>query len=552
MPQNWWEKFPQVMPSPAAGPYPLPAPGGVVPGPGPGMGLGSDPLYGAPLLGQDPVGPFDPSYFSGGPAGAGQFPGSSADQAMSFGYPQPPLAGDQAGTLSDRKLAVQQAAAAIQGGADPRAVRARLNQLGTGRPDIDPLDPFSDLLPGGQQGSGNPPQGPQPDALSSGQPPFARDSMLGGYDSSGITGSAVAQMATSPDPSNFQPPQRLIGPGGGGLDRTSSFAGLQSGLDPGSYAAAYAQNPSGTLPANQLGIGFNGTGYSPAGSVSDIQAQPGDDFVNHMRAVVDSLPPDPAGRDQPLPPEHPLSGPPAHFGSDEAIVVTRPRLADRHPPGQRAAHQLGSLSMTFETGGRGPRTISPGRNDPGGPSYGSYQLATNYGQPQNFLRNEGRRWLPEFHGAAPGTPAFDRVWQAIADREPRAFAQAQHAYIDRTHYSPVVQTVLRRTGLDLNSRSDAVRDATWSSSVQHDTAPKLLTSAVRATDRLVPDRRSPHYDEVLINNIYDVRSAKVRSLAAHARTAGRRQMYLNILANRYPQERREALRRLRESAQGNR
>ena len=558
MPQNWWDIYPEVLPSPAAGPYPLPGPGGIMPGPamglGAALGLGGDPLSGAPRLGQVPGGGFDPSFLSGAPM-LGQFAGGSPDQAPPIGYPQPPLAGDQGDPLSDRRLAVQQAAAAIRDGADPRAVRARLNQVGTDNPGFDPTDLFSDLLPGGQQGPGviNPLQGPQPDVFTGGQPPFARNSMLGGYGPSGFAAGVAAQMAASPDPSNLQPPRGLVGPDGASFDGTSSFPGFQSGLDPRSYAAAYAQNPSGTLPANQLGVGFNGNGYSPAGSVSDIQAvQPGDDFINHMRAVVNSLPPDPADRAQPLPPEHALPGPPAQLGSDGAIVVTGPRRADRQPPRHQPPHQLGSLSMTFETGGRGPRTINPGRNDPGGPSYGSYQLATNFGQPQNFLRNEGRRWLPEFRGAAPGTPAFNRVWQTIADRDPQAFEEAQHAYIERTHYSPVVQSVLRRTGLDLNSRSDAVRDATWSSSVQHHSAPQILIGAVRATDRLVPDRKSPRYDEVLINNIYNLRVAKVSGLAARARTAGGRQTYLNILANRYPQERREALRRLRESAQGSR
>jgi hypothetical protein len=179
-------------------------------------------------------------------------------------------------------------------------------------------------------------------------------------------------------------------------------------------------------------------------------------------------------------------------------------------------------------------------------------LATNYGQPQSFLRGEGNRWFPEFRGAAPGTPAFDRTWQTIADRDPQAFAEAQHAYIERTDYSPAVRDVLRRTGLDLDSRSDAVRDAAWSSSVQHHSAPALLASAVRATDRLVPDRSSAHYDEVLINNIYDVRAALVSRLAAGARNAGDRQTFQNILAHRYPQERREALRRWQEGAQGTR
>jgi len=302
------------------------------------LGLRPDPLYGAPRLGQASVGGFDPSTLAGAPM-LGQFPGSSPDQAPPIGSPQPPFAGDPAGPLSDRRLAVQQAAAAIRDGADPRAVRARLNQVGTGNPGFDPFDPFSDLLPGIGQAPGmmNPPQGPQPDASPGDQPPFARDSVLGGYGPSGLAAGTAAQKTASSDPGNLQPPRGLVGPDGAGFDRASSFAGLQSGLDPGTYAAAYPQNPSDTLPTNQLGLGFIGNGYTPAGSVSDAQVrQPGDGFLNHMRAVVDSLPPDPATRAQPLPPEHALSGPPARFGSDGAIVVTGPRRADHQEPRQGA------------------------------------------------------------------------------------------------------------------------------------------------------------------------------------------------------------------------
>src|SRR5436853_2701785 len=110
MPQNWWDIYSEVLPSPAARPYPLLGPSGPIPGPP--LGLGPDPLYGAPRLGQAQGGGFDPSYLAGAPM-LGQFRGSSPDQAGPIGYSQPPLAGDQAGPLSDRRLAVQQAAAAI-------------------------------------------------------------------------------------------------------------------------------------------------------------------------------------------------------------------------------------------------------------------------------------------------------------------------------------------------------------------------------------------------------------------------------------------------------
>jgi hypothetical protein len=147
--QNWWDKYPEVVPSPADRPYSLPGPGGIMPGPG--LGPGPDSLYGAPLLAQAPAGPFDPSYFSGGQPGLDQIPGGFPDQTISFGSPQP-FTGHQSVPTLDRKAAVQQAAAAIRGGADPRAVRARLIQMGTGSSDFDPSAPFSDLLSDGQQG----------------------------------------------------------------------------------------------------------------------------------------------------------------------------------------------------------------------------------------------------------------------------------------------------------------------------------------------------------------------------------------------------------------
>jgi len=347
MPQNWWEAFPEVSPSTAARLYPLPGPSGIMPGPA--LGLRSDPLYGAPRLGPVSGGGFDPSSLAGAPM-LGQFPGSSPDQAPPIGYPQLPIAGGQAGPLSNRRLAVQQAAAAIRNGADPRAVRARLNQVGADDPGFDPSDLFSDLLPGIGQAPGlmSPPQGPQPDAFSGDLPPFARDSVPGDYGASGLAGGMAAQMTASSDPGNLQPPRGLVGSDGATYDRTSSFPGLQSGLDPRSYAAAYPQNPSDTLPANQLGLSFNGNGYIPASSVSDAQMrQPGDGFLNHMRAVVDSLPPDPATRAQPLPPEHALSGPPARLGSDGAIVVTGPPQADRPTP-----HHAGQSSTTLQDLGR--------------------------------------------------------------------------------------------------------------------------------------------------------------------------------------------------------
>ncbi|HEY0366030.1 MAG TPA: LysM domain-containing protein, partial [Pyrinomonadaceae bacterium] len=49
--------------------------------------------------------------------------------------------------------------------------------------------------------------------------------------------------------------------------------------------------------------------------------------------------------------------------------------------GEALAEALGTLSAKYETGGRGPGTVSTGAGDPGGVSYGSYQMATKMGVP---------------------------------------------------------------------------------------------------------------------------------------------------------------------------
>ena len=98
----------------------------------------------------------------------------------------------------------------------------------------------------------------------------------------------------------------------------------------------------------------------------------------------------------PLPPMPPtLMGPsprpqPGHPGG--------PRPRPQKPPAlnwQDKAELLGRLSRSEEAA-EGPWAVSSGRTnagpDRGGVSYGSWQLATNWGRPAEFLLNEGRPW----------------------------------------------------------------------------------------------------------------------------------------------------------------
>lgn len=204
-----------------------------------------------------------------------------------------------------------------------------------------------------------------------------------------------------------------------------------------------------------------------------------------------------------------------------------------------ATDRLGALSEQYESGGRGPGTVSSGAGDPGGVSYGTYQLASKTGTAAAFMQAEGKPWAADFAGARPASAGFTATWKAVARRDPQAFGAAQHAFIRRTHYQPAVEAVRRDTGLDLDTRHAAVRDATWSVAVQHGRAARILVDAVTAADAALA-RDDADFDRALLGAIYDARTAYVLGVAAKS-AAGARRTLEGITRSRYPEERRAAL-----------
>lgn len=207
--------------------------------------------------------------------------------------------------------------------------------------------------------------------------------------------------------------------------------------------------------------------------------------------------------------------------------------------------RLGTLSERFESGGRGPGAVSSGRGDPGGVSYGTFQLSSRTGSAAAFVGSEGACWQAELH-AEPGTAAFSQAWQAIALREEQAFAAAQHAFIERTHYRPAVDRVRRDTGVDLDARHDAVRDAVWSVAVQHGGASRILMAALARAQALA-GAHDPGFDRTLVEAIYAERSAYVLAVAGRSASSARRTLE-SVVRNRYPAELADALAMLDGSA----
>jgi hypothetical protein len=233
------------------------------------------------------------------------------------------------------------------------------------------------------------------------------------------------------------------------------------------------------------------------------------------------------------------------FAAAEVARIDRAIDLAEGKAGATVAPRLGALSERFESGGRGPGAVSSGRGDPGGVSYGIWQLSSRAGTAAAFAAAEGARWRGDFAGAAPGSPAFSAAWMRIAEREPEAFAEAQHHFILRTHYAPAVARLRQRTGLDLDTRHAAVRDAAWSVAVQHGGAVEVLAAGVARADGS-HDRAAAGYDRALVEAIYAERAAYVLRVAARSKQGGA--TLRSVVENRYPAELAAALAMLAEPA----
>ncbi len=217
----------------------------------------------------------------------------------------------------------------------------------------------------------------------------------------------------------------------------------------------------------------------------------------------------------------------------------------RVDPERDSANDIGGLSAKHESSpGGDPGRISTGRNDPGGVSYGSYQLSSRAKRVDAFLASpEALPWAAQFRNLRPATPAFNDHWRAAAAGNPAAFHAAQKAFVGRENYKLTVKSVAHATGYELHNASNAVRQVAWSVAVQHGGARFILGDAVRNTD-LSFRRDDQRYQRALINNIYDRRIQYVtvlRDRAIAQSHPGTARTFNNDITGRYPQERVEAL-----------
>ena len=179
---------------------------------------------------------------------------------------------------------------------------------------------------------------------------------------------------------------------------------------------------------------------------------------------------------------------------------------------------LGHIAAYFESGNteRSVKTISYNPQDPGGKSYGKYQLAARTGTLKRYIA--WSRFNNEFKDTPLASTAFDEVWLRLADNP--EFEKEQQEFIELTHFKPV-QNYAASLGYDITN--DAINEALFSIGVQHGGFKKILSYAAGFRKEAVPN-----VEEDIIN-LYKARAQYITNLALSNKMK-------EALRNRYKKE----------------
>ncbi|MGL6075921.1 MAG: hypothetical protein ACRC8S_17325 [Fimbriiglobus sp.] len=203
------------------------------------------------------------------------------------------------------------------------------------------------------------------------------------------------------------------------------------------------------------------------------------------------------------------------------------------------AGELGQLSEKYESGGHGPATVSTGEGDPGGVSYGTYQLASKVGRANEFVK---KHYPKEFEGLKGGTPEFTKAWKELAAKDAKGLRAKEHQFIQETHYDPQAAKLLKELKFDVSKRSAALRDVVWSTAVQHGPTTNVITKAVQ---ELLKDKKLEDLsDATLIEAIYAERGRKSQDgkLVRFPRVS---EKWIPALTKRFESEQKDALEMLK-------
>jgi hypothetical protein len=192
----------------------------------------------------------------------------------------------------------------------------------------------------------------------------------------------------------------------------------------------------------------------------------------------------------------------------------------------------------------GPGTVSSGKGDKGGVSYGTYQLSQH--TVPAFVK---QHYPTEFKGLTPGSKEFTQKWQQLAQQRGAEFAAKQHDFIKATHYDPAARKIKDTTKLDLTTRSSALQNVVWSTAVQHGAggAASLVRDALGSQTKNNTVAKTS--DAEIIRGIYAERGRKDAN-GALVHFKGNSKEVQDGVARRFQREQEDALNELAREQQG--
>lgn len=149
-------------------------------------------------------------------------------------------------------------------------------------------------------------------------------------------------------------------------------------------------------------------------------------------------------------------------------------------------YQLGSITYFYETGKRNLNeavgVISNDAHDPGGKSYGIFQLASKTSMLNKFIafyQITASQYFTDitlvkiFDDVPIASNQFDEKWQRLAKNNSLIFAKLQHAFIAQMSFNPLIK-YLTDQNIAHELITLAIKEAIWSLGVQHGKALLIL------------------------------------------------------------------------------
>lgn len=178
-------------------------------------------------------------------------------------------------------------------------------------------------------------------------------------------------------------------------------------------------------------------------------------------------------------------------------------------PGQ---YKLGTLSGLYESG-NGQKLWNNGNLDKtGGWSYGTYQIATQNGTMNDYLKylQQHPDYQHFYHSlqqaggnnmALTGDAQFKNTWADLSKNSD--FLQSQQDFIVAKKLDPALRRISDIKGLNLEDRSPVIKDVLYSTATQHGEGGAAHVMHRRFGNNADVSTLS---DEEIINQIYDERS----------------------------------------------